>query len=125
MAPQDIRLIRKEAIYDYESPDLKIASRSENYGGIDWKGVYNQPGISVDFIRSNSSNLTNDQCVDILNNEVKSEHWKFLNKYSLLGETQKRALNFTKTISNNTFLLMLEPSSTKDTKLCQVRILKR
>lgn len=46
-APESIKLIRKEKIYNYESDNLKIARRSEDYGGKDWKGAYHEPSVYI------------------------------------------------------------------------------
>ena len=44
-APAEIKLIRTLPIYNYESDNLKIVNRSEDYGGTDWKHVYNSPEL--------------------------------------------------------------------------------
>jgi hypothetical protein len=46
-APDVIKQIRKEKIYSYESDNLKIERISENYGGRDWKGVYQNPAVVI------------------------------------------------------------------------------
>lgn len=58
-APKEIKVLRSDPIYNLETEDLKIIRRSEDYGGKDWKGVYNQPRVyweynygSVEYIKA-------------------------------------------------------------------------
>jgi hypothetical protein len=119
-APASIYAIRDEPIYNYESDTLKIISRSEDYGGTDWKGVYSEPHATVRFI-AKTKNMDTDLCMQELDGVV-ARDWSFKDRYSLLGEDVERAMRYIKiTTEDSPSSLSLEPGTTGVT-LCIARI---
>ena len=103
-APELIKQIRQEPIYTYESDNLKIVSRSEDYGGKDWKGVINEPRVYVDF-----SQLSNDKdlCINELSKILTSFSWQ--KKETSYSDNP----SFTKQVTNDALVLKIFPSELK------------
>ncbi len=70
-APAEIKLIRTLPIYNYESDNLKIVRRSEDYGGYDWKHVYNEPEVYLKYGGSGNP----DEKVQDINDHLLKNGW--------------------------------------------------
>lgn len=118
-APEEIKLIRTLPIYNYESDDLKIVSRSEDYGGTDWKGVYNTPSVYVSFGFEDNVEMYK-KCSTKLTEFLNKNSWARGDDIETL-DGQDSAYSFSKVINGRNVTLSLWPSQFEN-ESCYVSI---
>jgi len=118
-APAEIKLIRTLPIYDYESDNLKIVSRSEDYGGTDWKHVYNKPRIYINFDKQ-KANYRYTDCVVELTRYLVNDSWE-KSEPSSKSSDSRLSHGFSKSLNGKVIDLVIWPSDFKD-QLCYVSV---
>lgn len=119
-APAEIKLIRTLPIYDYESDNLKIVSRSEDYGGTDWKNVYSKPMTYI-YFGSTVVNYGYRGCTNELVNWLKDNGWSMEGNFRVIGGDGKLAFNLSKKGSEDTLEATIFPSELGGS-LCYVSV---
>ena len=118
-APAEIKLIRTLPIYNYESDSLKIVRRSEDYGGYDWKHVYNKAIVHV-YFTTDSSGMSHN-CTKELSSAIQRQGWVKGGDYTLLGQQKERGQRFSQTHQGARVKLSLEPDDSEGVR-CVVRL---
>jgi hypothetical protein len=102
-APAEIKAIRKLPIYNYESENLKIVRRSEDYGGFDWKHVYNKPSVIIRYVNEDSKGL------ESVTNSLENNGWRSSVESSF--DKKEGTERFAKSIEGKIFQLSIRISS--------------
>ncbi len=95
-APEAIKLIRQEKIYNYESENLKIVRRTEDYGGTDWKGVYGEPKVTI---RYRISNTFDSDIITEIDKLLLSVGWQSMPRSN--GDMKENIYRYEKEYSNS------------------------
>ncbi len=101
-APQEVKLLREQEIYNYRTDDIKRVRVSEDYGGLDWKNVYNDPAVYLRF--KSKSGKSYEEMSKVLSNVLVEQGWLGQSDYAI--EDKKRYV-FNKDIHGHIFQLVM------------------
>lgn len=121
-APAEIKLIRQDPIYSYESENLKIVKISEDYGGKDWKGVWNDPAVSIRF-GGKGHRAKYEYCVKDIGEYLTKNDWSLKRSYEPIGGNGLKSYVYANSREGHIGSISLRPSSFKD-EVCSIRLSK-